>query len=90
MDKFKEFSVKQEEFPLNPEANKPLASNNSNDVFINEDDIGYDMPFISNPQNNILDDLFADNIVEPMQEEILPKETIETYMRSVVSENGIG
>ena len=75
MSKFKEFFVQCEPLPpVNEPLKNPTASNN--DVFVTNDyELGYEMQFNNNGENNLLDDLFQDN-VQPMQEEVQSKETI--------------
>ena len=93
MDKFKEFLVKKEEVAqVNEPSSRHMVANNSNDVFItNEDEFGYEMPFSNNAQIDLLADLFGGGQGEPMQEEeVQPVETIETYISNMVAEEGIG
>ena len=59
--------MKKEEVQVdNHHIDRPLQLNDNNDVFIDDDNDGFGIPFINNDENNLFDGLLDGNIVQTM------------------------
>ena len=60
MNKFREFTVKQEENQVQNQPNHQMIHPNEDDAFIDQDDgMGFGLGFIQDTGGNLLDDLFV-------------------------------
>lgn len=80
LNRFAEFTtVKEEQKDDEDQVNRPIISADADDAFIEEDDdgMGFGMAFNRDNTNNLLDDLFATEHVQPMVAEVpVVEETI--------------